>query len=147
MIQSKTKLLHPQLSHRILDIAFQVHNILGPGLLDRCYQEAYCLELRAAGVYFESQKNIEVIYRDIKIGEYIADIVVDEKIILELKSVNEFHPTMEAQIINYLRLSKCQVGYLINFNRPSVEWKRFVLEVKSPTLSPNYPYPRHPRHP
>jgi GxxExxY protein len=127
MIRTMTILRHFQLSHRILNIAFEVHNVLGPGLLERCYYDAYCLELRACGIKYESQKKIEVIYRDFKIGEYLADIVVDDKIIIELKSVTEFHPAMEAQIINYLRLSKYQVGYLINFNGSRVEWKRFVL--------------------
>jgi GxxExxY protein len=65
-------------------------------------------------------------YRGENVGTYFADIVVDGKIILELKAVAEFHPSMEAQIVNYLKVSKVPVGYLINFHNKKVEWKRFV---------------------
>jgi GxxExxY protein len=123
----ETKLIHSCLSNRLIKIAFTVHNELGPGLLERCYQEAYCLELHAGGITFESQKRYEVFYKQVKIGDYIADILVDHRIILELKSAIELHHSMDAQIINYLRLSKCRVGYLMNFHGSKVVWKRFVL--------------------
>jgi GxxExxY protein len=120
--------LHADLSNQILGMAFTVHNILGPGLLEHCYQEALCVELQIAGLSFERQKVYNLTYKGRDIGGYIADIVVDNKIILELKSVPAFHPAMEAQIINYVRLAKCQVGYLINFRGLKVEWKRYVFE-------------------
>ena len=126
----ETKLIHDHLSNQILQMAFTIHNVLGPGLLERCYQEAFCTELILSGIPFEKQKKYCLIYKEKNIGEYIADIVVDGKIILELKSVAALIPIMEAQIINYLHLSKCQVGYLMNFNKEKVEWKRFVFERK-----------------
>ena len=123
------KFLYGDLSKQILYYAFEVHNILGPGLLEKCYQEALCTDLFQAGIPYEKQKKYRLDYKGNNIGEYIADIVVDKKIILELKSVTTILPIMEAQIINYLRISRCQVGYLINFNKERVEWKRFVFET------------------
>jgi GxxExxY protein len=119
--------LELKLSHQIIGIAFTVHNELGPGLLERCYHDAFCLELNAGGIPFESQKKYQVLYKDIKIGVYTADLVVDDRILLELKSAIELHQSMNYQIMNYLRLSKCRVGYLMNFHGPKVVWKRFVL--------------------
>jgi GxxExxY protein len=109
-------------------MAFTIHNILGPGLLEHAYEEAFCIELRRAGIIFERQKVFALQYKGEYIGGYIADLVIDDKIVLELKSVQQLNNVMEAQIINYLRLSKCTVGYLMNFNGLKVEWKRFVYE-------------------
>jgi GxxExxY protein len=123
----QSKLIYECLSNKIIEIAFTIHNALGPGLLERCYHDAFCIELLSSEISFEKQKKYEVKYKEIKIGDYVADIVVDNKIILELKSVVELHHSMDYQIVNYLRLSNCRVGYLINFHNPKIEWKRFVL--------------------
>jgi len=120
------KLVHKELGYKLLGFAYAVHNALGPGLLEHAYQEALCIELRLAGLRHERQKVYDLRYKGENVGTYFADIVVDGKIILELKSVLEFHPSMEAQIINYLKVSKIQVGYLINFHNKKVEWRRFV---------------------
>ena len=119
--------LELELSRQILGIAFAVHNELGPGLLERCYHEAFCLELGIAEIPYVSQKKYQVTYKGEKIGDYIADLVVNNKILLELKSAIELHQSMDYQILNYLRLSNWRVGYLINFHGPKVVWKRFVL--------------------
>lgn len=123
-----TTIIERKLSDQLLGMAFTIHNILGPGLLEHCYEEAYCIELRLARIPFERQKVFALQYRGEYIGGYIADLVVDNKVILELKSVQAFNNAMEAQIINYLRLSKCPVGYLLNFNGTRVEWKRFACQ-------------------
>jgi GxxExxY protein len=119
--------LYKELTDKLFGMAFTVHNILGPGLLEHCYQEALCIELRRAEIRFEREKIFALHYRGVCIGGYKADLVVDNKIILELKSVQSFSPAMSAQTINYLRLSKIPVGYLINFNGIRVEWKRFAI--------------------
>jgi GxxExxY protein len=121
-------IIHEELSGKVLRMAFTVHNILGPGLLECCYQDAYCVELKRAGIPFEREQVFALYYRGECIGGYRADLVVDNKIILELKSVKELCPAMEAQTINYLRLSKIPVGYLINFNGTRVQWKRFAYQ-------------------
>ena len=118
--------IYKELSYRILQFAFSVHNLLGPGLLESAYEGAFCVELTRASIPFDQQKVYPLYYKGEYIGAYIADLVVDDKIIIELKSVSQLTPVMEAQIINYLKLSKLQVGYLMNFNSISLSWKRFV---------------------
>jgi GxxExxY protein len=123
-----TEIIQKQLSDKILGIAFTVHNILGPGLLESAYEGAFCVELSRCGIPFERQKVYQLYYKGSLIGSYIADIVVDNAVICELKSVFALSKIMEAQIINYLRLSKVPVGYLLNFNDIKVEWRRFVYQ-------------------
>jgi GxxExxY protein len=121
-----SKLIHYQLSHKVLGIAFKVHNCIGPGLHESAYEEAFCIELANAGIRYKRQQVFPIYYSGQYISTYVADIVVENNIILELKSVRELNPVMFAQIINYLKLSRLQVGYLINFHNIKVEWKRFV---------------------
>ena len=115
-----------KLSYLLLKLGFSVHNLLGPGLLESAYEGAFCVELTHAGISFERQKVYPLYYKGEYIGAYIADLVVDDKIIIELKSVTKLTPVMSTQLLNYLKLSKLQVGYLMNFNSPRLEWKRFV---------------------
>jgi len=122
------ELLFKELSEKVLGMAFSVHNILGPGLLESAYEGAYCVELQRASIPFERQRVYPLHYKGELVGAYIADLVVDNKIILELKSVSSLNQVMEAQIINYLRLSKIPIGYLLNFNGLKVQWRRFVFE-------------------
>jgi GxxExxY protein len=127
-----SKLLHSQLSGKLLGIAFKVHNTLGCGLHESAYEEAFCIELANTGILYSRQCTFPILYCSQYIGTYIADIVVDNTIILELKSVRELNPVMFAQVINYLKLSKLPVGLLINFHNIRVEWKRFVNTRASP---------------
>ena len=121
-----SKLIHYNLSHKVLGIAFKVHNCIGPGLHEAAYEEAFCIELVNASLAYERQKVFPIYYSGQYIGTYIADVVVDNAIIVELKSVRELNPVMFAQIINYLKLSGLQVGYILNFHNIKVEWRRFV---------------------
>jgi len=123
-----SKLIHSQLSNTVLGACFSVHNILGPGLLESAYEGALVIELAHLGIIVERQKVFPVYYKGELAGAYIADIVVDGKIILELKSAVRLTGVMEAQLINYLRLSKVPVGYLVNFRNSRVEWKRFIFQ-------------------
>ncbi len=121
-----SKLIHSELSHKVLGIAFKVHNILRQGLHESAYEEAFCIELANAAIPYERQKVFPIHYSGQYIGTCIVDIVVDNTIILELKSVRELNPVMFAQLINYLKLSGLPVGYVINFHNLKVEWRRFV---------------------
>lgn len=94
------RLIHPALSHQVLGAAFAVHTGLGPGLLESAYENAMCVELSVRGIPFERQKAFPLQYRGERVGDYFADLVVDGKIILELKAVKAFQPEMEAQLIN-----------------------------------------------
>ena len=119
-------LIHKELSDKVLGAAFTVHNVLGPGLLESAYEGAICVELKHLGLNVERQPVFPLSYRGEHIGAYVADLVVEGTIILELKAVKALSLVMEAQIINYLKLSQLPVGYLLNFANTRVEWKRFV---------------------
>ena len=120
-------IIHKELSDKIIGLALTVHCALGPGLLESAYQSAMCWELAHAGTKFEQQKEYPLKYKGDHICSYFADLVVDGKVILELKAVKELDVNMEAQLINYLRLSRIAVGYLINFKNIKLNWKRFVV--------------------
>jgi len=121
-------ILHKELSDKIIGLAFAVHRTLGPGLLESAYEEGMCWELAHASIPYSRQQVFPLCYKGDYISAYIADLVVDKKVILELKSVKEINDTMTAQLINYLRLSRIPVGYLINFQGIRLEWKRFVFQ-------------------
>jgi GxxExxY protein len=121
-----SKLIYHSLSNKVLQAAFAVHRALGPGLLESAYEGAFAVELNHLSVPFERQRVFPLVYRGEYVGAYIADLVVDNTIIIELKSVAKLMDVMEAQCINYLKLSGLPVGYLMNFHNSSLEWKRFV---------------------
>ena len=101
----------------VLDCAFQVHSELGPGLLENAYEECLCYELRNAGLKVERQKALPLIYKEIKLDAgYRVDILVEDRIVIELKVVEELTDVHLAQVLTYLKLSKCKLGLLVNFN-------------------------------
>ena len=118
---------HKELTAKIIDCAYKVHRELGFGFLESVYQNALVIELTKAGLKSEREKRIQVYYDGKVVGEFVADILVKEKVILELKSVSQVHPAHEAQLINYLKATGIKVGLLINFGE-KVEIKRKVLD-------------------
>ena len=101
----------------VLDCAFQVHSELGPGLLENAYEECLCYELRNAGLKVERQKALPLVYKEIKLDAgYRIDILVEDRIVIELKVVEELTDVHLAQVLTYLKLSKCKLGLLVNFN-------------------------------
>ena len=114
---------HKELTAKIIECAFKVHNTLGYGFLEAIYQNALLIELLKAGLQAEKEKKIQVYYDTQLVGDYITDIIVENKVILELKSVKELHPAHSAQLINYLKATGIETGLLINFGE-SVEIKR-----------------------
>ncbi len=105
------------LSHRIIGCAMNVHRLLGPGLLENAYEECLAYELADAGLFVERQKALPLVYREIKMDAgYRVDLLVENKIILELKSVEFLNDVHIAQVLTYLKLSGCRLGLLINFN-------------------------------
>ncbi|MCD6345487.1 MAG: GxxExxY protein [Anaerolineae bacterium] len=110
-------LYEKELTSQIIGAAIDVHKALGPGLLESAYQACLAREMGLREIPFEREKPLPVSYR----GEYVEcgyrlDFLVDGKVIVELKSVNELHPIHEAQLLTYLKLTGCRVGLLINFN-------------------------------
>ena len=106
-----------QLSEKIIGCAIQVHKSLGPGLLESAYQECLFYELKQLGLFVEKQKPLPLIYKDVKLDiGYRLDLLVEKKVIVELKSVEALNDVHIAQMITYLKLSGCKLGLLINFN-------------------------------
>ena len=103
---------------QVLDAAFQVHKQLGPGFLEKFYEEALCIELASQGIPFVRQKSVEVYYREHLLGRQRLDIVVDEKVIVEVKAVEKLISVHEAQLIAYLHATGLRLGFLINFQSP-----------------------------
>lgn len=115
-------LLFEELTSRIIGCAMEVHKELGPGLLESSYEECLCYELSAAGLSFQRQLALPIRYKSIKLDAgYRMDIVVEDKIILELKSVEAVTALHEAQLLTYLRLARKRVGLIINFNVPKIK--------------------------
>ena len=117
------------LTRKIIACAIEVHKQLGPGLLEKLYREAMLLELQLQGLTARKNVEVPVAYKGNPIGEYYIDILVEDKVILELKSVERHDPVFEAQILSYMKLTGVKVGLLINFNSKMVKdgIKRFVL--------------------
>ena len=122
-----SNLLYQGLSNRVLGCAFKVHSVMGPGLLESAYEGAMEVELKRNGLFVERQKTYALQYAGEYIGAYFADMVVEGKVILELKAVEMLSGNMKAQVINYLKLSGLQVGYLMNFYNERLVWRRYVV--------------------
>ena len=106
-----------QITDHIIGASIEVHRTLGPGLLESAYEACLAFELVDRGVEVEHQKPVPVIYRGVKLEcGYRLDLLVEEMVIVEVKSVNRLEPIHEAQLLSYLKLSDCKVGLLINFN-------------------------------
>ena len=116
-------------TYAINGAVFEVNRVLGPGFLEKVYENALLVELRIRGLKAESQVPIKVLYKENAVGEYIADILVEEKVIVELKTVEKLNKIHEAQLLNYLKATGIQVGLLVNFKHPKAEIKRMVLNL------------------
>jgi GxxExxY protein len=111
-----------ELSSRIIDAAMQVHRTLGPGLLESAYEACLAYELKERGMKALTQVAMPVTYGPVQIDVgYRVDVIVEDAIILELKTVSEFHPIHEAQLLSYLKLSGSKLGLLINFKVPRLK--------------------------
>lgn len=105
------------LSRDVIGVAIEVHKLLGPGLLELAYEECLCYEFDERGIKYERQKPIPVFYKSIKLEcGYRADIIVEKKLLVELKSIEALNPIHEAIVLTYLKFSEIKVGLLINFN-------------------------------
>jgi|SRR5262245_42546298 len=118
-----------QLTERIIGCAIEVHRQLGPGLLEGTYEAALCIELQTAGLNFVRQPVFPVVYKGQVIGEYRLDLIVEDSVIVEIKSVERFDPIFEAQVLTYLRVTGKKLGLLMNFNSRLLRdgIKRYVL--------------------
>ena len=116
-------------TYAINGAVFEINKILGPGFLEKVYENALVFELEKRGVKAESQVPIKVFYKRKVVGEYVADILVEDKVIVELKTVEALDKIHEAQLLNYLKATGIRVGILVNFKHPKAEIKRMVLDL------------------
>ena len=115
------------ITYKIRAAIFEVNRILGAGFLEKVYENALLVELRLRGLKAENQVPIKVNYKGTEVGEYFADIIVENQVILELKAVDSLQSIHEAQLLNYLKATEDKIGLLVNFTHPTAEIKRFVL--------------------
>jgi GxxExxY protein len=104
------------LTQKIIGHAIEVHRVLGPGLLETIYEAGMCIEFDDAGVKYERQTRLPAYYKGRLLGEYRVDLVVDDLVVVEVKSIERLNPVFEAQLLTYLRLTGKRIGLLINFN-------------------------------
>lgn len=119
-------LKHVAITRAIIGCAFEVINELGTGFVESVYERALMVALRPKGLEAVAQHPIRVMFRGACVGEFVADIFVEQKVIVELKAVKAIGPEHQAQVINYLNATGIEVGLLINFGNPKLEYKRFT---------------------
>ncbi len=115
------------ITYAINGAVFEVNKVLGPGFLEKVYENALMVEFEKRGLKAKNQVPIEVIYKERIVGEYVADLIVEQKVIVELKTVESLDKVHDAQLLNYMKATGIKVGLLVNFRNPKAEIKRLVL--------------------
>src|SRR3990172_9935362 len=121
-------LLHQEITDKILKAFYNVHYILGYGFLEKVYENSMAIELSELGLNFEQQKPVKVFYKHKPVGDYVADFIVENSVILELKACSIIAEEHEFQLINYLKATDIQVGLLLNFGKKA-EFKRKIFTI------------------
>jgi GxxExxY protein len=117
---------HQELTGQIIGAAIEVHKELGPGFLEKIYENALKIELMARGLTFESQVAVPVRYKGQIVGNYVADLVVEDTVLCELKAVDALIDVHEAQLLNYLKATRFKIGLLLNFGQSKTQIKRLI---------------------
>jgi GxxExxY protein len=120
------------LAGRIIGLAMKVHRTLGPGFLESVYENALCIELQRAGLVFERQKPLCVLYEGVSVGDFSTALIVEKTLIVELKAVAALVQAHEVQLVNYLTATGTEDGLLLNFGGPSLEFKRKYRTYRAP---------------
>jgi len=121
-----TEILFRELSYAVIGAAMEVHTALGPGYLEAVYQKALAYEFELRGIHYEEQKPLPVHYKSMLVGDYYADFLVDDRVIIELKAVTKLLLAHEAQAVHYLAATGIKLAILINFGDSSLKYKRIV---------------------
>lgn len=112
---------------QIVGCAFEVLNTLGHGLLEKPYENALCVEFKLRNIPFVQQPRFNVVYKGVKVGDYIPDLIAFDNIIIDTKTIERITDIERGQILNYLKITSCKVGVILNFKHSRLEWERFVL--------------------
>ena len=123
-----TRLIEKELVYRIVGCAIDVLNDLGHGLREKSYERALCVEFRHQGIAYSQQKRYPVFYRGEQVDEFIPDLEIEDRVLAEAKTVESIGAEQRGQMLNFLRVTKKQVGVILNFKHPKLEWERIVLE-------------------
>ncbi len=128
LIKEKTKnFIYKDLTYKIIGCAMEVHKSLGVGFLESVYEAALLIEFKKSNILFESQVEFPVLYKNERIKTFICDLVVDNKVIVELKAVKQITDIDRAQLLNYLKVTNLRIGLLINFGSNSLQYERIIL--------------------
>ncbi len=128
MNANKRELIHKEEVFQIVRCAMEVLNVLGHGLLEKPYENALVVESGLRGMECSQQPRFPVVYKEMKVGEYIPDLIVFGKIVVDTKTIDRITNLERGQILNYLKITGLKVGVLLNFKNPKLEWERIVLE-------------------
>ena len=126
------ELLHRDLCYAIVGAAMEVHRELGPGLLESVYHRALASELTARHLAFQAERRVSVLYKNQIVGEFDIDLLVEKKVVVELKAVAQLNQAHQAQAINYLAATGLELALLLNFGEPSLRYKRIVRQTTKP---------------
>jgi GxxExxY protein len=118
-----------EITYKINGAIFEVNRLLGPGFLEKVYENALMVELKSRGLQAINQAPMKVLYKEETVGDYFADILVEDEVIIELKTVDKVEKIHEAQLLNYLKATGKTVGLLVNFKHKKAEVKRLVLDM------------------
>ncbi len=126
-----TELLHQELTYSIIGAAMEVHREMGPGFLESVYQRALAHELAVRHIGFDVERRVSVRYKGIVVGEFDIDLLVEGKVIVELKAMAQLNQAHQAQVINYLAATELELALLINFGESSLRHKRIIRQLHS----------------
>jgi len=127
MTTIKANIIYPDLSYEIMGAIFEVHKQLGPGFLELIYEKALIEELLNRGMKAETQKIIDLTYKNKKVGTHRLDLVVEDKVVIELKTIERFSVHHKAQLTSYLKAGGYKLGILVNFSKSKVEYLRVLI--------------------
>ncbi len=127
MNANRSELLLKDEVYAVVGCAFEVLNELGHGLLEKPYENALVVEFKCCDIPFTQQPRYPVVYKGVQVGEYVPDLIAFEKIIVETKTIERITDTERGQVLNYLKITGLNVGVILNFKHPKLEWERIVL--------------------
>ncbi len=127
MNSDKHGLTHEALTREVIGCSMEVLNTLGHGLLEKPYENALAVEFGLRGIPFAQQPRFDVTYKEVAVGEYIPDLIVDDKVIVETKVIDHISDHEIGQMLNYLKITGVKIGLIINFKKARLEWKRVIL--------------------
>ena len=127
-MSNQTELLMKDEVHRIVGCAMEVSNVLGHGLLEKPYENALVVEFGLQRIPCQQQRQFDVNYKTVKVGEYIPDLICFEQVVVDTKTIERITDHELGQMLNYLKITRLEVGLLLNFKHAKLEWKRIVLK-------------------